>query len=86
VIDQFQVKWVDLRKHPQCAPDPRFPNGVDLDVSDGRKPRCKAILPYPAKRIGNYIIECHLCGMRVACTTAGRPDDPRSITIACKCQ
>jgi hypothetical protein len=43
-------------------------------------------LPYPAKRIGHYRIECELCGLRVACTTAGRPDDPRSIRIACKLQ
>jgi hypothetical protein len=84
--EQFQIEWRDAGKEPQCAPDARFPDGIDLDVSDGKVPNCKAILPYPAERIGAYIVKCRLCGIRVGCTTAGRPDDPKSIKIACKCQ
>jgi hypothetical protein len=81
---QFNVKWIDQGSEPQCPSDPLFPNGIDLDVSKGQEPVCTALLPYPAKRIGAYVIECTLCEIRVACTTAGRLDDPRSIKIPCK--
>lgn len=45
---------------------------------------CEVSLPYPAKRCGTYVIECGICGLRVACTTAGRPDDPRLARLLCK--
>jgi len=48
------------------------------------KPTCEVALPYPSKRCGTFIIECATCGLRVACTTAGRPDDPRAARLPCK--
>ncbi len=84
VQEQFEITWRDGHREPSCAPNPAYPAGVDLDISKGAQTTCKVALPYPAKRIGGYVIECHRCGIGVACTTAGRPDDPRSITIACK--
>lgn len=80
---QFKIQWIDRGREPQCVPDLRFPNGVDIDVSCG-KPACKAILPYPAKRCGYYYVECLKCGTNAIVTTAGRIDDPRSITLPCE--
>lgn len=81
---QFTVEWIDHGREPQCAPNPRYPDGKDLDVSLGQTPSCKADLPYPAKRCGLYVVTCGICGLRVAATTAGRPDDPRSLTMPCQ--
>jgi hypothetical protein len=80
---QFKVEWIDGRREPQCAPDSNYPNGKALDCSLGASRTCVAQLTYPAKRCGVYMVECQMCGIRIACTTAGRPDDPTSITIAC---
>lgn len=80
----FVIKWRDAGKEPRVAPNPDFPTGIDLDLSAGATQTCSTPLPYPAKRIGLYDVECRICGLRVACTTAGRSDDPRSIKVACK--
>jgi hypothetical protein len=85
-MKRFIIEWLDAGKKPQCEPDPAYPDGIDLDVTDGKKPSCKVILPYPANQVGAYLIDCTLCGMAVACTTAGRADDPRSILIPCRLQ
>lgn len=79
----IRVTWHDAGKEPRCEPNPKYPEGVDLDVSDGAKRTCTVALPYPAKRIGHFKVKCRACGLRTACTTAGRPDDPRSIKVAC---
>lgn len=83
MADHHRIEWIDDKREPQCAPDPAYPNGIDIDLADSVQPCCKVILPYPAKRCGTYVVTCDLCGTRVGCTTAGRPDDPRSITIVC---
>jgi hypothetical protein len=80
------VKWVDRGREPQCAPDPAYPNGKDVDISGGAIATCETPLPYPAKRCGVFIAECSICGYHVGVTTAGRPDDPRSLKIACQAQ
>lgn len=82
-MGRFKIQWVDHFREPQCAPDPDYPSGKDLDCSFGA-PSCVTSLPYPAKRCGIFIIECSDCGERVACTTAGRIDDPRSMRMPCK--
>jgi hypothetical protein len=82
-VKQFEIAWLDSGKEPQCAPNPAYPDGVDLDMSDGHWPSCKVELPYPAQRIGVYLVACMVCGRRVSCTTAGRVDDPRSIRVRC---
>jgi hypothetical protein len=81
--DQFIVQWNDAGREPQCAPNPNYPDGIKLDVSEGATQTCTVDLPYPAKRCGQYIVECCLCGFRVIVTTAGRPDDPTSIKLPC---
>jgi hypothetical protein len=84
----LDIAWLDHGREPQCKPDPSFPTGVDVDLSRGADvthvTTCSAQLPYPARRCGMYIIKCKLCGLCVTLTTAGRPDDPRSIKLACR--
>ena len=81
--------WIDDRREPQCPPDPRYPTGIDVDAvawagMDPATQSCRTELPYPAKRCGHYEVTCSLCDMRVIVTTAGRPDDPKSIRLPCK--
>lgn len=78
----FRIEWVDHGREPQCPPNPDHPSGIDVDTSGGA-PSCSTTLPYPAKRCGYFVVECRVCGYRAAVTTAGRPDDPRSVTVAC---
>lgn len=80
---QFSVTWLDAGREPQCQPNPAYPTGCDLDWSGGALIACTVELPYPAKRCGVYVIICGKCGHRVSCTTAGRLDDPRSVTLPC---
>lgn len=82
--DQFIIKWIDGGREPQCVPDLRFPNGVDIILCPPTEPHCTVSLPYPAKRCGSYYVECRKCGTNLIVTTAGRIDDPRSITIPCQ--
>lgn len=79
---KFHVRWVDRRLEPKNPANPRFPNGVDID--SGARPACRVTLPYPAKRIGFYLIDCEICGTNAVITTAGRKDDPRSVMLPCK--
>ena len=81
---QWDVAWHDMEREPQVAPNPAYPDGKDIDATGGGSPACTVLLPYPAKRIGVYMVHCKLCGLRVAITTAGRPDDPRSARVLCK--
>lgn len=76
-------EMAEVLREPQCAPDPRYPTGKDLDASRGEPDTCTTALPYPAKRCGIYVIRCVACSFSVGVTTAGRPDDPRSVKIPC---
>ena len=80
----FKIFWHDAKREPQCQPNPAYPKGVDVDRSDGARVTCWTTLPYPALRCGPFLVECAICGMQVRVSTAGRPDDPRSLTVACK--
>ena len=80
----IKVTWVDRGREPQVAPNPDYPDGMAVDVSGGAKRACLVDLPYPARRCGYYIVKCDDCGCTVAITTAGRPDDPRSVVLPCK--
>ena len=82
--DQFLVEWNDGHREPQCAPNPAYPEGIDIDVAGEVESYCVRSLPYPAKRCGYYSVRCKLCDFSIAITTAGRPDDPRSVRIPCK--
>lgn len=81
----FKIEWIDRGREPQCPPNPAYPDGIDLDgAQELGVPTCKTALPYPAKRCGLYYVECKICGSNALITTAGRPDDPRSVCIPCQ--
>ena len=40
--------------------------------------------PIRHRAVGAYNIFCNKCKLRVAVTVAGRPDDPRTVTMPCK--
>lgn len=83
VPSQFHVVWLDAGREPQDKPNPAYPHGVEIGrLAPG--PHCKCALPYPAPRCGSHLVTCTRCGVTVACTAAGRPDDPRSIMVPCK--
>jgi len=85
-MSKLKVTWIDHGFWPQNDPDPDYPDGVDLDISRGNPETCSVELPYPAKRCGHFLIECPSCGLKIAATTAGRRDDPRSVRVACGIQ
>lgn len=77
------VKFMSHNRKAVCAPDPAFPEGIDIDVSDGAKIACRVQLPYPAECCGIIAVRCERCGFSAAVTTAGRADDPRSVKLPC---
>jgi hypothetical protein len=81
---KFTITWRDSGREPQCPANPDYPDGKDLDGSGGASLSCTVALPYPAKRCGAYLLRCLVCGITAGVTTAGRRDDPRSITLACR--
>jgi hypothetical protein len=81
----FDITWIDSGREPQCLPDPAYPNGTDIPCSEpDARQICGVALPYPAQRCGLYVIRCKICDLTVAVNTVGRPDDPKSVQIACK--
>ena len=80
---KVRIRWIDRECESQCAPDPAYPNGIDIDMARGKPRTCTIALPYPAKRCGVHIVDC-ACGHQIAVGAAGRADDPRSLTLACK--
>ena len=80
----FKIEWIDKHREPTCPAMPEYPNGIDVTFAKPGQKSCKVDVPYPAKRCGMYVIECEECGLRVAATTAGRADDPRSVRIPCE--
>ncbi len=84
MANHLQVRWIDAGREPACKPNPAYPDGIDLDLRTEPGPSCSTPLPYPARRCGSFIVRCAVCGLRVAVTTAGRPDDPRSLAVTCK--
>ena len=80
----FSVAWVDAGREPQCPANPLYPSGITIDASGGAEKSCTVPLGYPAKRCGRYEVECKICGVTAAITTAGRADDPSSVKLACK--
>lgn len=82
--NRHRIQWVDSGKQPQHPANPAYPTGIDVDLSKPDADACAIPLKYPAKRIGRYEIDCAECGGRFVVTTAGRPDDPRSVTVPCR--
>lgn len=71
------------RGKARCEANPDFPNGIEVDVSDGKK-GCVIKLPYPAPECGVWVVRCNACNTSIGVTAAGRIDDPISVKIACK--
>lgn len=82
-MTNLSVTFISHNRKPICAPDPKYPNGIDLDLTKGAKVACLAELPYPAECCGVVIVRCTKCNESVAITTAGRADDPRTVKLAC---
>lgn len=78
----MKIHWVDRGREPTEKPDPKYPDGIDLDT--GQRPACLVELPHPTPRCGLYVVECEKCGTTIMLTTAGRADDPRSVMVPCK--
>jgi hypothetical protein len=83
-LPDWQIEWIDRGREPKHPPDPKYPNGIDIDISRGADPACKSSLVHPAPRCGYYRVRCRSCGANAVITTAGRRDDPRSLKMACK--
>jgi hypothetical protein len=81
---QISVEWIDAGEEPRHPADPRHPDGVDVVAALPSLPSVKITLPYPARRCGAYRVTCTACLQRFSLTTAGRADDPRSVTIPCR--
>ena len=71
------------RGKAQCQSDPEYPDGINVSVAEPGEPSCTVALPYPAPECGHFLVKCNLCGFTMAITCAGRPDDPKSVTIPC---
>ncbi len=82
MFEKFKVIWHDTGRKPECPADPRYPQGIDLDLAEGAA-GCVAELLCPAPQCGLYFVECQLCGANALVTTAGRKDDPRSVKLPC---
>ena len=72
------------RGKAQNPPDPKYPNGVALNMSKPGQDFCDVMLPYPAPECGMHEILCSECGLSVLVSAAGRNDDPVSVRVACK--
>jgi hypothetical protein len=81
----LKIEWIDIGREPTQKPNPRYPDGVDVDLrANSTLAYCREELPYPAKRCGYFYVECDVCGVDALITTAGRPDDPRTVKMPCK--
>jgi hypothetical protein len=80
----ISVKWIDRFREPKQPPNPKYPNGIDVDLAKAANKTCKAELPYPARRCGYFFVHCETCGYTALITTAGRPDDPKTVRLPCK--
>jgi hypothetical protein len=81
---RFSIDWSDAHREPTYPADPAYPNGHAMDVALDAPQACRAELPYPAARIGTWIVHCRVCGYRIALATTGRSDDPRSVRVPCR--
>ncbi len=79
----MKIEWHGAGRKAIVKPNPEYPDGMDFDISDGAAVTCVVQLPYPAEECGIYIVTCETCGLTGAITAAGRPDDPRSVKMAC---
>lgn len=77
------IVWLDGGDEAEYSPNPAYPNGVDLVDNLEARSHCITRLPYPAPRCGSWSVTCRKCRKSVYVTTAGRADDPCSLSVAC---
>jgi hypothetical protein len=82
-MSDIQIEFLSHHRKAKNAPNPKYPDGVNLDLTNGAKVACFADLPYPAQCCGILFVRCRKCGANAAITTAGRLDDPRTVKLAC---
>jgi hypothetical protein len=87
---RHEVTFVDSGREPQVPPNPEYPEGIDLDATEGAAVQsCKVPLPYPAPRCGLMTVACKRCGRTIparfgyrasksAPPGASLDDDPRA--------
>ena len=80
----IKFKFLSHNRKAKVAPNPEYPDGIDVDLSSGAKLNCGAPLPYPAECCGVWFVHCSTCNLNILVTAAGRADDPRSVKLACK--
>jgi hypothetical protein len=86
-----EIKFIPSgRGQARCKPNPHHPHGIKirLDAESLKRMRaplapCVVKLPYPAPECGWFEVKCRACGLSVAITAAGRPDDPVSAELPC---
>src|SRR4249920_2184727 len=59
----FEIVWWDDRREPKVPPDPAYPDGIDLDLTNGNPKFCESALAHPTPRCGKYYIKCRTCGL-----------------------
>lgn len=79
----FKLQFLTKGQKATQQPDPRYPTGMEVDMSYGRTPTCQIKPPYPAVSVGTFHATCDRCGLTIAFTVAGRVDDPKLVTVAC---
>ena len=42
--ENFSIEWIDREINPKCAPNPDYPDGIDVDVSEDAERKCKIAL------------------------------------------
>lgn len=80
----IDVIFHDSGKRSTEKSDPEYPNGVPINLATVIQKSCTRNLPYPAPRCGHYAVQCQVCGFAAILTVAGRPDDPKTVTMPCK--
>lgn len=85
MAENIEVRFVpNGRGKAQCPPNPKYPDGIDIDASVRFLPSCMVSIPYPAPECGHWEIGCKECNQTILVTAAGRPDDPKSARIRCQ--
>lgn len=84
VAKHIKVEFLSHNRKAVCAPNPDYPEGMDVDLTEPQATACQTAIPYPAECCGVWLLQCTACGTSVAVTAAGRPDDVRSVKIPCR--
>lgn len=84
MAEHHTVKFLSDGRRAQCAPNPAYPNGIEIDATQNGEAGCWVDLPYPAECVGKWYVECEACGGTTLITAAGRPDDPKRVKLPCK--